>query len=294
MYKPLLIISLLSFTIFADSCVSEVVKDEAETVHDLPKKLQNIPIGIEVMHTLDTVYATINTKDPEKRGIYQLQFSTSVSSINQTLVVTEFSAFILKDGKWVMRTIYDRAFNNEEFEKWYDCPDGVLQLDQTYTDEDNWLAKGNKLNGMTLNAIIYVKAVDSDGIEFIGYKRIVGILELDKNVQVLTIDSTTEISDDSFSSYLSIDQAIDTIWNSNKVQALNEFIKMNSADKDKCLITVRKEANSKHVFTIAVVEDTPVASVTHYNFNVNLESGVLLFNDTFTDEEIDFEEWKIQ
>ncbi|MFT5600320.1 MAG: hypothetical protein ACI9N1_000554 [Flavobacteriales bacterium] len=36
-----------------------------------------------------------------------------------------------------------------------------------------------------------------------------------------------------------------------------------------------------------------MASVTHYNFNVNLESGVLLLNDTFTNEEIDFEEWKI-
>ena len=56
---------------------------------------------------------------------------------------------------------------------------------------------------------------------------------------------------------------------------------------------MRKEANSKHLSTIAIVEHTPMASVTHYNFNVNLESGVLLLNDTFTNEEIDFEEWKI-
>jgi hypothetical protein len=285
--KHVFLIGLLSLGVFT-SCGAGKDKTEQSTIDEFPKELLNIPIGINVEHSLDTVYATINTKDPEKRGKYQMQFSTSVSTSSQMLIVTEFSAFLLEDGKWVMRTIYDRAFNNEEFEKWYNCPNGILKVNETYTDYDNWLGKGDNLSGKVMNAILYVKGVDTCDVEYIGYKSIVGIFDLDITPKELSIESSKSPS-------LTMDQVIDTVWYCQKVQAYNEYVINNSGDRKLTIIEQgTKQVDFKEYYEIAVVEDNGSALFKHFIFYVDLDAGEILFYDTENETIIDFEEWKEQ
>ena len=109
--------------------------------HNLPKELKDFPVGIEVVHTPDKVYATDNTKDPGKRGEFQLQHSTSVKALYEDLEITEFGAYLWNKDHWEMKTIYGRPFNANEFSKWYNCENGLLKKGCTYVDSDNWMER---------------------------------------------------------------------------------------------------------------------------------------------------------
>lgn len=143
-----------------------------------PQELQGISNELIVSHNVDTVFATINAKDPEKWGKYQLQFTTSVSSPIEEIRVIEFGAYLLKDDKWIFKSIHDRPFNSEEFEKWYDSPNAILEVGKIYSDSDNWLAKSNKLDGRIINSLWYFKGVNENGKEVIGVSEVVGKLIL--------------------------------------------------------------------------------------------------------------------
>lgn len=142
----------------------------------LPEKIAQLDESIIVNHSVDTVYATINTKDPEKRGKYQLQFATRVSSKNGDVRIEEFGAYILKDNKWVASSIYDRPFNNSEFAKWYGCYGGLVLEGKTYCDKDNWLRKTNVLTNETMVSLWYFIGTDENGKRVVGAKEIVGIV----------------------------------------------------------------------------------------------------------------------
>ncbi|MFK7786786.1 MAG: hypothetical protein AB8B56_16825 [Crocinitomicaceae bacterium] len=162
--------------LFLASCTS------SQNVADKPwpEKLQNIETGLKVEHSTDTVFATINTKDPEKRGKYQMKFTTSVESINEDLEVVEFGAYFWENEEWVLTSIYDRPFNQEEFKKWYGSEDGMIQLGKKYADMDNWLAKSDYLSGRQCEALLYFIAKNSKGQKFMGAKEVVGVMKMKK------------------------------------------------------------------------------------------------------------------
>lgn len=145
----------------------------------LPMKLEQIKRNtIEVNHSVDTVFATVNAKDPEKRGKYQLQVTTSVSSKEADLTIQEFGAYMLENGEWKFSSIFNRPFNKEEFSKWYGCKNGILKKDSVYNDPDNWLAKGDVLTRDTLVSLWYFIGLDNYGNQHLGTRKVVGVFHL--------------------------------------------------------------------------------------------------------------------
>ncbi len=140
-----------------------------------PEKITSLDNELTVEHSVDTVFATINTKDPEKRGKYQLQFTTSITSQKGTVRIEEFGGYLLKNNEWKLASIYDRPFNNEEFAKWYSCENGILTKGETYADKDNWLGKTNKLTNDTIVSLWYYIGVNEQGKKVVGAKEIIGV-----------------------------------------------------------------------------------------------------------------------
>jgi len=145
---------------------------------DWPNKLAQLEVGLKVTHSCDTVFATINTKDPEKWGNYQLKFTTSVESISEDLEIVEFGGYLWEDGKWVFRSIYERPFNRDEFDKWYGAKDGKVPVGQKFSDKDNWMGKSDHLNGETYKGLWYFIGKNSKNEQFVGVKEIVGVMKL--------------------------------------------------------------------------------------------------------------------
>ena len=141
-----------------------------------PEKITSLDNELTVKHSADTVFATINTKDPEKRGKYQLQFTTSVRSQKGTVRIEEFGGYQLLNNEWKFSSIFDRPFNNEEFAKWYGCENGIIIEAETYADEDNWLGKTNKLTGDTLVSLWYYIGINEQGKKVVGAKEIIGVV----------------------------------------------------------------------------------------------------------------------
>lgn len=143
-----------------------------------PEKLQHMEIGLKVTHSMDTVFATINAKDPENRGKYQMKFATTVESINEDLEIIEFGGYFWENDTWTFKSIYNRPFNKAEFNKWYKSKNGKLRLGKKYSDNDNWLGKSNSLNGNNYKALLYFIAKNPKGEKFVGGKEIVGVMKM--------------------------------------------------------------------------------------------------------------------
>ena len=80
--KYIILLSLSGLLVtFLFSCS----ESDADIKKNWPKKLQQYDIGLKVTHSSDTVYATLNTKDPETHGNYQMQFTTTVEALNENL-----------------------------------------------------------------------------------------------------------------------------------------------------------------------------------------------------------------
>ncbi len=159
--------------LFLSACSSETQRS-----HPWPQKITELEEGIEVEHSHDTVYATLNAKDPDTHGKYQLQFTTTVSSMKGDIQLKEFGAYIWRNDGWVPISIYDRPFNPEEFDKWYGGDDGFMLEGKNYSDPDNWLGKTDRLNGDTIESLLYFTGINEQGVQVVGAKEIVGILAM--------------------------------------------------------------------------------------------------------------------
>jgi hypothetical protein len=157
---------------------SEIESSEIDNVEQSsrvwPKKLASLPVGMEVRHNPAVVFATENTKDPEKWGTYQLQLTTSVVALEEDLEIIEFGGYLLEDDQWVFRSIYDRPFDKEEFIDWYNCPEGLLQKGVSYSDHDNWLAKTDNLSGQRIISLWYFIGKNKNGNKFVGASEVIG------------------------------------------------------------------------------------------------------------------------
>ena len=179
--KKLLICFLGLYLIGCSTAVSKEQANKSKTNEysaPLPTEIVGLKTGLIIKHNVDTVFATINTKDPEKWGKYQLQFTTSVSTIDKEVKIIEFGGYMLKGDTWVFTSIYDRPFNSEEFEKWYKSPGSKIKIGETFSDTDNWLAKTNNLNGREIKSLWYFIGLTDDGEKLIGISEVMGILEM--------------------------------------------------------------------------------------------------------------------
>lgn len=173
-------LTLLSLSSLLVTVLFGCSDSDADIKKNWPKKLQQYDIGLKVTHSSDTVYATLNTKDPETHGNYQMQFTTTVKAIDEDLEIVEFGGYAWVDGAWVFVSIFDRPFNPNEFDDWYGAKNGKIHLGKKYADNDNWLIKSDVLNGRTYRALFYFIAKNKDGKKFVGAKEIVGIMQLKK------------------------------------------------------------------------------------------------------------------
>lgn len=160
------------------SCSDNLEHSNDGIKSNLPPKIDSLTIGLKVIHSPSTVFATINQKDPEKRGQYQLQHSTSVEALKEDLEIVEFGAYVWENNQWVLKTIYDRPFNKEEFIKWYKCEKGILKKGMKYSDNDNWMAKTNSLNREEMKGLWYFIGKNNEGKLFVGSSEIKGFFKL--------------------------------------------------------------------------------------------------------------------
>ncbi len=147
--------------------------------NQLPKTLENIPLGIIVEHSKTKVYASLNNKDPEKYGKYLWHFETSISTIKEDLIIIEFGAFIWDGKEWVFGSIYNRPFNSEEFAKWYSCENALIEKGKTVTDPNNW-QKSNQLTGEKKRTLWYYIGENKKGQKFLGTSEVLMIGELEE------------------------------------------------------------------------------------------------------------------
>jgi len=173
--SPIIISTFFLFLLF--SC-TEKQESKVEQEIPLPKELLDIPDGLKIEHSPELVYATLNKKDPAKRGIYQLKFTTSVTALVEDLEIVEFGGYDLVGGKWVLYTVYDRPFNKEEFTSWYQCDNGMLRKGITYSDTENWIAKSDVLNEREVLSLWYYIGVSKEGVYYKGTAIVKGILAL--------------------------------------------------------------------------------------------------------------------
>ena len=169
MNKVYLITSILAIVL--TSCSTGSLKNE------LPKKIATLPVGIEVNHNLDKVYATTNEDYPTRGGKYKWKYQTSVKATNEDLTIVEFGGYILEDNRWVEKSIERRPFNNQEFQDWYSCPNGVLTKGVAFTDLNNW-GTSNVVTDIDSKTLWYYIGINSENKKFVGYAEIEMIGEL--------------------------------------------------------------------------------------------------------------------
>ncbi|MEO1054945.1 MAG: hypothetical protein AAFX87_30205 [Bacteroidota bacterium] len=140
---------------------------------ELPAKISKLPVGIEVKHSAKRVYAVPN-KDLKRGGKFKWKYQTSVKALNEDLKIIEFGGFILEGNQWVEKNLGQRPFNNNEFQEWYKCPDGLLKKDVYFTDANNW-GTSNELTGSRTSNLWYYIGANAEGQKFVGYGEIVTI-----------------------------------------------------------------------------------------------------------------------
>jgi hypothetical protein len=136
--------------------------------NNLPDKISSLPVGIKVTHNTNPVYASLN-QDSTRGEKYKWFYQTSVSSLNEDLEIIEFGGYVFNGNKWVEKNIGYRPFNNEEFEKWYNCSSGIITKDKTCTDINNWTTSHSLTNSKNL---WYYIGKNKNDEKFVGYAEI--------------------------------------------------------------------------------------------------------------------------
>jgi hypothetical protein len=179
--------SKFTFTCFVDYNNEKIKYDVHQLQYNFPnerenfpEKIRTLPKGMEVSHSKREVFAEINEDDPEKYGQYKWHFATSVSCIYPELVITEFGAYQWTGDEWEFKSIYDRAFNPEEFSEWYSCPEAIIVREETYTDSNNW-SKGNVLSGERSKSLWYFIGQDGHENNYVGWSEIITVGKVSEN-----------------------------------------------------------------------------------------------------------------
>jgi hypothetical protein len=86
-------------------------KDQTKRIEKL---LSSLPDRISIVHTPEKVMAN---KGGRSGRNYTWLHETAISSKDGKIEVQEFGALVWHEGEWIFSSIYDRPFNEKEFEE---------------------------------------------------------------------------------------------------------------------------------------------------------------------------------
>jgi polyisoprenoid-binding protein YceI len=115
----------------------------------LPDKLREIPNEIIAGHFPNPCYAELIDK------LYVWKHNTTVVA-NEDLQLIEYGSFVYTNDGWYLRV----TMTVKDFEKYYNCKDGILKKGVVYTDETSWRKSDSLYAG---DALWYYIAKDKNG-----------------------------------------------------------------------------------------------------------------------------------
>ena len=177
---------ILFFIVIITSCNSGNDKASNTTESDnlilevnasLPDAIKDIPIGIEVENSPDTIYAELNETNSKK---YIWKHTTTIIALNSDLTIIEFGSYNFIDGKWKLGNYTNKPFTAEDFNTWYCrkkngiitfdyCKDGKIQKDVEFIDPANYCIRKDSL--VSRNGLWYYIGIDSIGNKYMGFDR---------------------------------------------------------------------------------------------------------------------------
>ena len=128
-----LLAGLIFSTAYAQAIPEALSAEKFST--DKIHELESLPFGISVVHGPNPVLATW---DARQQPPCKWSYETRVTSLFGNVTVTEFGMFAWSDNRWLFKNVTDTPFTQQDFEKWYGCPGGVLVSGQSFSDSTNW------------------------------------------------------------------------------------------------------------------------------------------------------------
>ncbi len=135
----------------ADSALNNLNYDAGKRSSSrlFPDKLRNLPNEIVAAHYPNPCYATFED------SMYIWKHNTTITA-KEDLQIVEYGSFVYTEKGWYLRVTMLAA----DFEKYYNCKDGLLKKGVTYTDNASW-RRSQKLTGG--DAMWYYIARDKNG-----------------------------------------------------------------------------------------------------------------------------------
>ncbi|MEM1001448.1 MAG: hypothetical protein AAGH46_02240 [Bacteroidota bacterium] len=153
--RPLLNYMTLLFIISLQAQVNYGTPKEGE----LPEKLKNIPVGIEVMQFPKENHP-VKIKDT-----YYWKHATGFISNEAELTITEFGAYLYYNNQWNLRKIYDL----KDLDKYFGTKKQIALQAHPYVWTENWRTGDQLFGGW---ALWYFIGNDSNGKTVCGYATI--------------------------------------------------------------------------------------------------------------------------
>ncbi|GAB5565541.1 MAG: hypothetical protein Wins2KO_26040 [Winogradskyella sp.] len=126
---------------------------------DIPKKLQGIKVGIEVMHFP-------KENDPIKiKDKYYWKHATAILSKESDITIIEFGAFLFYNNQWNLRKSYDL----KDLDKNFGTKKQLMKQGEPYVWSKNWRIDNQLFGGW---AMWYFIGTDTDGESVCGYQTI--------------------------------------------------------------------------------------------------------------------------
>ncbi|MDG1260610.1 MAG: hypothetical protein P8O05_02525 [Flavobacteriales bacterium] len=129
----------------------------------LPEKLAGLENTLVVNHFPLVVHPFQDKKDT---AVYHWKHTTSVLSLEDDVIITEFGAYIFYSDKWNERVIY----GPKDMDKIFKTKKATLTKGQPYTFKDNWRTGSIVFGGW---AMWYFMGIDKEGNKVVGW----GVLE---------------------------------------------------------------------------------------------------------------------
>ena len=98
--------------------------------------LDSLPIGLEVVHTPETVLADSTGASGYK---YTWTFKTTVRATGAPVSIQEFGSLMDENGRWVLGNVTKKFFSQNDFAEWYSCPEGFVTSGSEFSDPTNWV-----------------------------------------------------------------------------------------------------------------------------------------------------------
>ena len=125
-------------------------KDAAKPFNRMfPDKLRDLPNEITAAHYPNPCYATLED------NMYIWKHNTTIQT-KEDLQIVEYGSFVYTEKGWYLRT----SMSAKDFEKYYNCNDGLLKKGVVYTDNASW-RRGKALSGG--DAMWFYIAKDKNG-----------------------------------------------------------------------------------------------------------------------------------